>query len=308
MEIIPYTTEADWLQSRSKDITSTEISCLFGCNPYMTAYELWHRKKSGIIPEFQTTERTEWGLALQDAIASRIAIQQGWNIRRMDEYIRDPELQIGSSFDFEITEAERIDPRYTADHGLLEIKNVDSLAFRNGWLVDGDTIEAPPHIELQVQHQLAVSGRKYAWIGALVGGNTMKLMYREPMPEIIAALKFKAAEFWAAIDNNIEPAPVFPQDTEAVIRMAQYAEQGKVIPGTDELAAMAAEYRDLKQGIKALDEQADALKAQILLTIGDAEKVKGDNYSISAGITGEADISFHRNSFRNFRVSWRKEK
>lgn len=297
METIIPASETDWLQLRTKDITSTEVSCLFGCSPYLTSFELWHRKKSGVIPEFTATERTEWGLALQDSIAAKIASQESWTVRRMDEYIRDAELRIGSSFDFAIS-----------DDGLLEIKNVDGLAYRNGWLVEGDNIEAPPHIELQVQHQMLVSGRQYAYIGALVGGNTLKLIRREPVPSVVSAIKQKVSEFWQSIDSGVEPSPVFPQDAEAVIRLAYYAEPGKIMIGTQEIAELAAEYKRLGDEMKVRDTTRDALKAQMLLAMGDAERVNGEGYTISAGITGEAEISYTRKAFRNFKVTWRKEK
>ena len=32
-QIIPFTTEADWLKHRHNDVTSTEVSALFGANP-----------------------------------------------------------------------------------------------------------------------------------------------------------------------------------------------------------------------------------------------------------------------------------
>lgn len=295
METIIPASETDWLQLRTKDITSTEVSCLFGCSPYLTSFELWHRKKSGVIPEFTATERTEWGLALQDSIAAKIASQESWTVRRMDEYIRDAELRIGSSFDFAIS-----------DDGLLEIKNVDGLAYRNGWLVEGDNIEAPPHIELQVQHQMLVSGRQYAYIGALVGGNTLKLIRREPVPSVVSAIKQKVSEFWQSIDSGVEPSPVFPQDAEAVIRLAYYAEPGKIMIGTQEIAELAAEYKRLGDEMKVRDTTRDALKAQMLLAMGDAERVNGEGYTISAGITGEAEISYTRKAFRNFKITWRK--
>lgn len=307
METIIPASEADWLQLRTKDVTSTEVSALFGCSPYLTRFDLWHRKKSGVIVEFTATERTEWGLALQDAIAARTAKLQGWTVRRMDEYIRVPELRMGSSFDFEI-----IDPALkaweTVSVGLLEIKNVDTLQFKDRWLVDGDNIEAPIHIELQVQHQLAVSDRSFAYIGALIGGNSLKLVRREPIPDVISAIKTKVSEFWQSIDEDREPSPVFPQDAETVIRLSQYAEPGKVIIGTDDVTEMAKEYKRLGDEIKERDALRETIKAELLLKIGDAEKVKGEQYTISAGITGEAEISYTRKAFRNFRISWRGEK
>src|SRR3990172_11795006 len=120
VETIKPKNEAEWLSLRMKDITSTEISALFGISPYSTEFELWHRKKNKLYVDFEETERMTWGLRLQNAIAKGIAEDQGWKVRRMNEYIRIPELRIGASFDFSI-EGKDIEP------GILEIKNVDSL-------------------------------------------------------------------------------------------------------------------------------------------------------------------------------------
>src|SRR3990167_4888783 len=189
-QVITPKSKGEWLELRTKDITSTEIGALFGFSPYLTAFELWHRKKEGLVVSIDENERMKWGTRLQDSIANGIAQDNVWKVRRMDEYIRIPSLKIGSSFDFSI-ECET--------NGLLEIKNVDSLAFKDGWLVDGDNIEAPPHIELQGQHQLLVSGRQYAYIGALVGGNTVKLIRRQVDEAIHAKIKTAAADFWKSI-------------------------------------------------------------------------------------------------------------
>ncbi|MCK5561232.1 MAG: YqaJ viral recombinase family protein, partial [Thermoplasmata archaeon] len=159
-QIINPSNEKEWLELRTQDITSTEIGALFGISPYVTEYELWHRKKNQTIVDFEENERMKWGTLLQDSIAAGIAEEQGWQIRRMDEYIRGSELRLGSSFDFSIEPDEA-----NKDKALLEIKNVDSLIFKQQWLKNEETgkLEAPLHIEIQVQHQLLVSGRQYAY-------------------------------------------------------------------------------------------------------------------------------------------------
>ena len=48
-ERIERTSEQAWLQQRAKDVTSTEVSALFGLSPYMTEFELWHRKANAEI-------------------------------------------------------------------------------------------------------------------------------------------------------------------------------------------------------------------------------------------------------------------
>ena len=288
---------ADWLARRAEDITSTDVAALFDCSPYCTAFELWHRKKDGTIVELEPSDRMRWGVRLQDSIAHGIAEDQGWTIRRMDEYMRDDELMIGASFDFAI-----------GDDGLLEIKNVDSLQFKDGWIVDGDSIEAPAHIELQLQHQLAVSGRAFAYIGALVGGNRVVLIKREPDAKIIAAIKSKVKAFWQSIADNKPPTPNFERDAEMISKLYGYAEVGKVKTADEEIEALAAKYREAGQAEKAAQGLKEAAKAELLMLIGDAEKVKGATFSISAGMIGPKHVEYDRDGYRDFRLHWKRSK
>jgi len=294
--------EEHWLKLRMQDITSTDVSALFGLSPYCTKFELWHRKKRAEVVEFKENKRMKWGTKLQDTIAETIAEEQGWKVRRMDEYIRNPELRAGSSFDFSIE----------AEHpGILEVKNVDGLQFRDKWIVDDDkNIEAPNHIEMQVQHQLMVSGREYAYIGALVGGNDEKLIRRERDEVVIDAMRNAIKEFWISIDNNEPPSPDFKADAEFIAKLYGYAEPNKVFDarGNDAVLDLAQEYKRIGEEVKQRDTARKAIKAQLLTIIGDAEKVTGDGFSVSAGIVSENDISYHRDAYRLFKISWRKKK
>ena len=200
VEIIPFTTEAAWLEARKQDVTSTESAALFGMSPYMTHFDLWHRKRFGLVPAFKTNERMKWGNRLEAAIAHGIADEKGWEIKPMKDYMRDPDLRLGSSFDFVITSL--------GEPVHLEIKNVDYLAFRDGWIEHDDgSMEAPEHIEMQVQHQMAVSGFKRAYIGAFVGGNRFELIERERDEAVIAAIKSMTKLFWESVEEGKEPSP-----------------------------------------------------------------------------------------------------
>lgn len=297
MQIIETPSREAWLAARSVDITSTDVSALFGISPYLTHFELWHRKKNGTLVEFETTERMLWGIRLESAIAAGIAADQKWDLRPMKEYMRLPELRMGSSFDFEIN-----------GKGILEIKNVDSLAFKQGWEIDeNEKVEIPLHIEIQVQHQLAVSGKEYAYVGVLVGGNHVVLARRDPDPAIIDGIKAKVSDFWKSIDAGIAPNPDFQKDAGFIAKLYRFAEPGKIMECVDnkEVAQLCADYRSLSEHIKSLDEKKDAIKARLLMAIGDAEKVLGGEWTISAGMIGPAQISYERKPYRNFRITWK---
>lgn len=299
IEIIPFTDEQTWLEARLKDITSTEVSALFGISPYTTPFELWHRKKDGVVVRLEDNQRMRWGRRQQDSIAAGIAEDEGWTIRKMTEYIRNPDLRVGSSFDFAIGE-----------DGLLEVKNVDGLVYKQEWSEDEKGIQAPLHIEIQVQHELLVSGRDYCYIGALVGGNKDVLIKRTRDLAVIEAIIQRVAEFWQSIEDNNPPPPDYEADAEFIGKLFGYATPGKLLNVVEdkEMLAKALSYKEMVDLIKTYEAQRDAIKAEFLTKIGDAEKVIGEGFTISSGVVGPAQISYERAGYRTFKITWKKEK
>jgi predicted phage-related endonuclease len=314
----PYTTESEWLSYRAGDITSTESAALFGQSPYVTAFELFHRKRGTLESSFSSNERVVWGSRLESAIAHGIAEDQGWAIEPLKSYWHIPSERIGSSFDFVIT-------NLPDGPALLEIKNVDSLAYRDGWVLGDDETEAeaPVQIEFQVQHQLLVSGFKRAFIGALVGGNRVVILPRERDETVITAIRQRVAKFWTDVTENREPPAIFPGDTSAVLRLHNHAEPGTVLNATTdeytEVQQLAAEYHAAAVAEKLAKEDKDTAKAKLLTLIGDHEKVLLPGGSISAGVVADSAGTLvtsemvgtyvgGRSGYRNCRFYPKKEK
>ncbi len=296
-------TREEWLALKAKDLTSTEVAALFGISPYATYFELWHRKKGSIVIDFKENERSTWGNRLESAIADGIAEDNRWIVRPFKDYINIRGLRIGSSFDYRVYDPETFKPT-----AILEIKNVDSLIYKDNWIVDKDELEAPPHIELQIQHQMLVSGSPSAHLGVLVGGNKVTIINRKADEAIHNAILKKAAEFWESIDKNIEPAPDFVKDAGFISKLYGFAEPGKVMDAAPEMADLADAYKQATAAIKELQASKDAAKSQLLTMIGDSEKVLGNSFTISAGMVGETHVEYDRKPYRNFRISFKKIK
>jgi predicted phage-related endonuclease len=202
----------------------------------------------------------------------------------------------------------------------LEIKNVDYLAFRDGWLEHDDgSIEAPIHIELQVQHQMAVSGFKRAFIGAFIGGNRGVVIERLRDEPVIAAIKAKVADFWRTVDAGEEPDPVMPGDAEVLIRLNQYAKPGKVQDASsdDVLAELIERYKKAAADEGNAKDDKDVAKAEIFKHIADAEKVLTGLWTVSAAMQAETPATLitqnmvgtsygGKKGFRNLRINPRK--
>lgn len=310
---------AEWLALRTMDVTSTESSALFGLNPWITEFELYHQKKDGTVVELEENERMAWGLTLEPFIARQIADRYGVKVRRLSAYARHDEVRMGASFDYEIVgivhgqvEDTVLQEMYAAHGpGNLEIKNVDGLIFRDQWATEGRAIvEAPPRIEIQVQHQLEVIQRNWSALGVLVGGNDLRLLTRERDPEVGRSLRFKVGEFWDRVTNGDPPEMDFNRDAAFIARLFGHAEPGSFIDLRDNnrAAELAAEYHAAGRDEKAAKDRKEAAKAELLTIIGEAEKAAIPGFTLSAGVVAEAEISYVRKAYRNFRLTARKEK
>lgn len=296
-EVLPNNYDDAWRQARAGVITSTEVSALFGLSTYQTKLELWHRKKNKEIIKPEETERMRWGRRLEETIAHGIAKDNNFAVVPFKEFIKIPELKIGSSFDYKIL---NIDD----SPSILEIKNLDSLRYRDTWKIEtGEPVEAPPYIELQVQHQLLVSGFETAVIAVFVGGNQLHLVKRKKIPEIQEKIINHVKDFWRSIETNNPPPPVFPQDSKFISSLYSQTTKGKVIQSDDQkLKELSLEYFELGKRMKKLQEEKNTAKAKMLTIIQDAYKVIGDGYNISTGNVQEKEISYIRKGYRTFRV------
>lgn len=291
-EVLTFDTEAQWLAMRGQDLTSTEAAALFGASPYATEYEL-HHVKAGILEKaFEANERMKWGNRLESAIAAGVAEDYGLIIEPFKVYMRIPELRMGSSFDYKVVGmVDGFEGDETARDmfrqfgpGIMEVKNVDGVQFRRNWIEDGDDIEAPPHIEFQVQHQLEVADLGWSIIAPLVGGNTPKVVVRERDRELGALLREKVAHFWARIEAGTPPEPDYTRDGDTIGKL--YLENdGSTIDLSDNprVLELCREYKAAAADAKAADDRRKACKAELMTIIEAAKTTRAGAYSISAG-------------------------
>jgi predicted phage-related endonuclease len=325
--------DAEWLALRHEYVSSTESAALFGLGSYQTPYELALQKREKEPPAslLEGNERVRWGKRLQEAIAKGISDDYGVKVRRVSGYATHPDCRIGASFDYEVVgikqepnpagegmvEAPAANPLLQQMYrdlgpGVLEIKNVDRLIFRNQWEAEGGQLEAPPQFEIQVQHQLeAVQTRKWAAIGVLVGGNEALLVVRDRDPEFGARIVEKVNTFWTNLGRGILPPVTLPQDIEAIRHLYLASKPGKIYDGNQdhELAALCVEYGEAAALAKGYEESRKSVGARILMKIGDAERAVTPGFSISAGTTPETWVErYLRKAYRNMRITAVKEK
>lgn len=313
-ETLSHATEAAWLAARKNDVTSTEAAALFGAGVYVkTPYELYHLKAGTFpAPEFEGNERTRWGNRLEDAIARGIAEDLGLIVEPFKVYMRMPDIRMGSSFDFKIVGivedyADENEARSMfREHGcgIMEVKNVDGLQFKRAWIDDGETVEAPVHIEFQTQHQLEVADLGWAIIAPLVGGNTPRPIIRVRDRAVGEAIRTKVAELWNRINAGAEPAPDFTKDGATIAQVYRDNDGSSIdLSHMPRFAELCRLYKAAGADEKAAKERKDAAKAELLTIVKHAKSITGDGFKISAGTNKESYRAYYRDEYEKLSVT-----
>jgi len=278
-EYISFKNEAEWLSLRNKDLTSTQISALFGLCPYHTEFELYHAKRDGIELPFSPNDHVYKGNRLESFLAEEIALRNGWEVKPFKVYGRLPDLRIGSSFDYEVFikdpyKDEKTGKEYSGK-GLLEIKGIGHNQ-NYKWLDD----EIPPHIEIQVQNELLCSPEhKWGIVGkGVYVMDNPDLYFFDSDSEFQEGLVRASKRFWNSVDKGMEPEADFERDGRMISELYKNVSEDSVDLTSDERILDAiVELNVLKEQESSAKKKIDALKNEIHQKIGSHGKalVKG---------------------------------
>jgi len=272
-EIIKYKTEEEWLALRLDDITSTMTPALFDMSPYHTPFDLYHAKVSKVEVPFVSNHRIEVGSRMEQFAGEEVTLIEKWieSTEPLKEYIRIPELRIGSSFD-----RRGIDTQ--GKRFIMEIKAVDYFQHKEKWSED----EAPVHIEFQAQHELMVAGDEYDYIVIVVftGIYDYHIIKREHDKEMQAGMLESIAEFWDDVDNKREPKPDYIRDNPIIKELYQQEKDMGDFEDDEEFNTLCSKYKRLNEEIKQFENDKTATQSQLILKIGNYAGGFGDGWKM----------------------------
>lgn len=281
-QIINPESEDAWLELRKPDITSTMMPALFNMSPHSTPFELYHAKKNGVVLDFEVTERMNKGRRMQGYALNEIALDSGWQVEPMNEYIRIPHLRMGSSFD-----GKAIDPNRPGK-GIIEVKAVDFFQHKQKWQdEDGEFTEdgIPAHIVIQAHHQMEVAG-EYDWcaVAVFTGIYDYNLHIIERDHDFGAALVTANNHFWNDVANSNEPAPNFYRDDEVISALYKPTMPGKSFSGDPAFDAVASEFKRWQAAKSEAEKEYKAKKSELHRMIENHEEAFGDIFKVKAGM------------------------
>ena len=141
----------------------------------------------------------------------------------------------------------------------------------------------PEYVQIQVHHQLAVTGKQAADVAVLVCGNEFRTYRIERDDALIARLIELERKFWHYVETDTPP-PADGSDSAAMALQALYPnDDGNTLDLSDDVE-MGAAFADLLAVRAVLSEQEKTeaqLKQKIQQRMGDATKAKFESGEVS---------------------------
>ena len=258
---------AAWLASRRRGIGSSDAAAAIGLNPYQSALALWLEKTERALPtpEPEGADRLSsplhWGQVLEPIVAEHYAQHTGYSVRRVNAILqhRDHPWML-ANLDREVLGQQ--------DVQILECKTAGLHGSRL-WQ-DG----VPEYVQLQVQHQLAVTGQQAADVAVLLAGQDLQIHRLERDEAMITALIRLEEHFWQQVVDDRPPPADGSASADHALRTLFAQDNGHTLDWSTDPQLNQA-FCDLQQVRQTLSEQQQEearLKQQLQQAMGSASQ------------------------------------
>lgn len=255
----------DWLAVRRTGIGGSDAAAAVGLNPYMSALELWLDKtgRADGLPRpdpDDTTSPTYWGTLLEPIVAASYTKQTGNRVRRVNAVLRHPSIPFMlANIDREIVGV--------PDVQILECKTAGEFGARL-WR-EG----VPEYVQIQVQHQLAVTGKTVAHVAVLLCGQALEVHRIDRDDALIGRLVELEARFWRFVETDTPPPADGSESADRALRHL-YPGNGETVDFSDDhrLSAVFADLVAVRAEIETRQQLEAQFKQTLQQAMGDANR------------------------------------
>ncbi len=231
----------------------------------MSALELWLDKtgRADGLPRpdpDDTTSPTYWGTLLEPIVAASYTKQTGNRVRRVNAVLRHPSIPFMlANIDREIVGV--------PDVQILECKTAGEFGARL-WR-EG----VPEYVQIQVQHQLAVTGKTAAHVAVLLCGQALEVHRIDRDDALIGRLVELEARFWRFVETDTPPPADGSESADRALRHL-YPGNGETVDFSDDhrLSSVFADLVAVRAEIETRQQLEAQFKQTIQQAMGDANR------------------------------------
>ncbi|CAM3899017.1 putative phage-type endonuclease [Pseudomonas synxantha] len=265
----------DWLTVRKQGIGSSDAAAAIGLNPYKSQLELWLEKtgRDTSLPKLDLNDEESpayWGNILEPIVASHYTKRSGHRVRRINAVLQHPDPKLPwmlANIDREVIGAD--------DVQILECKT----AGINGARLWKEGV--PEYVQLQVMHQLAVTGKQAADVAVLLGGQHLEIHRIDRDDSMIARLIDLERLFWDYVVSDTPPPADGTASAEAALRCLYPEDNGQTLDFSQhtDLASTYLELKSVRQSMAQQETREAQLKQALQQAMGAATRAEfADGY------------------------------
>jgi putative phage-type endonuclease len=249
---------SEWLAWRQKGIGSSDAPVAIGISPYKSPLALWLEKTRREKPEdLSTKEAVFWGTTLEPILAEVYAQRTQKKVRRVNQILQHPKHP------YMLANLDRA----IEGGGVLEIKTA-GLRSERQW-EEG----VPFPYQVQVLHQLAVTGKAWADVAVLIGGQEFRIYRVERDEDRIATLIDLESRFWQYVTEDQKPPVDGSESSNTALARLYPADSASLVDVSDqpERNALFAHLIEVRHARQAIEKQEALLEQQVKEVIADAQ-------------------------------------
>ena len=267
----------DWLTVRKQGIGSSDAATACGLNPYKSQLELWLEKtgRDGNLPKSDPHDEESplyWGNILEPIVAAHYTKRTGHRVRRINAVLQHPDPSLPwmlANIDREVTGSNEVQ--------ILECKT----AGINGARLWKDGV--PEYVQLQVMHQLAVTGKHAADVAVLLGGQHLEVHRINRDEQLISRLIELERHFWHYVETDTPPPADGSASADLALRCLYPEDDGQSVDFSLErnLSATFADWLSVRQTIAEQEKLEAQLKQTLQQAMGSATRATFETGSVS---------------------------
>ena len=260
----------EWLVVRKQGIGSSDAAAAVGLNPYKSQLELWLEKtgRDTSLPKLDPQDEDSpayWGNILEPIVATHYTKRSGHRVRRVNAVLQHPDPKLAwmlANIDREVIGAPEVQ--------ILECKT----AGINGARLWKEGV--PEYVQLQVMHQLAVTGKQAADVAVLLGGQHLEVHRIERDESMIARLIDLERLFWDYVVSDTPPPADGTASADAALRCLYPEDNGQTLDFSQhtELASTYLELKAVRQRIAQQETREAQLKQVLQQAMGEATRAE----------------------------------
>lgn len=260
---------AEQIKERVNYLGASDAAAVLGLSRYKTPLMVWAEKTGAVAPDDISHKLPiKVGNALEDLVCDLFTEETGKKLYRVKETLKHP------AYPFL---AVNLDRRVVGEDAIFEAKTA-SVYKADEW----DNGEIPQEYLIQVLHALAVTGRKYAYIAVLIGGNQKFIWKRVDRDEdVINSIIAQECDFWLKfVEPKVMPSTVTSEDSPILSKLFNKPTPDKMV--LDSTAdTIAGDIKLLEEQANKLNNEVARLKNQLRLMIGNYSVGETSNYTIT---------------------------